>query len=192
MSTTYYKRYRMEFDFRKVTVPQPRLPEGYDLVAWHNSLREVHARVKFECFRGEMDADVFDSLSDLSGCNRLMSDIASHEGFVPEATWLARFVGSDFQPPLLCGTIQGLRRSKRLGAVQNVGVVPSHRGLGLGRALMQRSLAGFQEAGVQRVTLEVTAANVAAVELYRSLGFKLVKTSYREVRRAAAEAVRVP
>jgi hypothetical protein len=119
-----------------------------------------------------------------------MNDIASHEGFVPQATWLVRFVGSDFQPPQLCGTIQGLRRSKRLGAVQNVGVIPAHRGLGLGKALMLRSLAGFQEAGLQRVTLEVTAANVPAVELYRSLGFKLVKTSYREVRRAAASAAR--
>lgn len=186
MSTTYYKRFRMEFDFRKATVPEPRLPEGYDLIGWHNSLRDVHARVKFECFKGEMDADVFDSLSDLSGCNRLMTDIATHEGFVPQATWLARFVGSDFQSPQLCGTIQGLRRSKRLGAVQNVGIIPAHRGLGLGKALMLRSLAGFQEAGMQRVTLEVTAANLPAVEMYRSLGFKLIKTSYREVRRVAA------
>ena len=188
MSTTYYKRFGMEFDFRKATVPDPQLPDGYDLVPWHNSLRDIHARVKFECFRGEMDADVFESLSGLAGCNRLMTDIATHEGFVPQATWLVRFVGSDFQPPQLCGTIQGLRRSRRLGAVQNVGIIPEHRGLGLGKALMLRSLTGFQEAGMQRVALEVTAANEPAVALYRSLGFRLVRTSYREVRRRAEAA----
>ena len=51
---------------------------------------------------------------------------------------------------------------------------------------MLRSLAGFRDAGMQRVVLEVTAANEPAVQLYRRLGFQLVKTSYREVRRAAA------
>jgi ribosomal protein S18 acetylase RimI-like enzyme len=188
MSTIYYKRFGMEFDFRKATVPDPQLPDGYDLIPWHSSLRDAHARVKYECFRGEMDADVFESLSDLSGCSRLMNDIASHEGFVPQATWLLRFIGSDFQSPQLCGTIQGLRRSRRQGAVQNIGIIPTQRGLGLGKALMLRALAGFREAGLQRVVLEVTAANEPAVELYRKLGFRLVRTSYREVRRQAETA----
>lgn len=188
MATIYYKRFGMEFDFRKVTVPEPRVPEGYDLIPWHPTLRDVHARVKYECFRGEMDSEVFESLSALTGCNRLMTDIASHEGFVPQATWLARFVGSDFQSPQVCGTIQGLRRSRRQGAIQNVGVLPDHRGLGLGKALMLRSLAGFRDAGMQRVVLEVTAANEPAVELYRRLGFQLIRTRYREVRRAPEAA----
>src|SRR4029079_17310536 len=109
MSTTYYKRYRMEFDFRRATVPEPQLPDGYDWVAWHRALVPVHARVKFESFRDEMDSHVFASLSDLAGCERLMTDIVSHEGFVRDATWMVRFIGNEFHGPVLCATIQGLR-----------------------------------------------------------------------------------
>lgn len=182
MSTTYYKRFRMEFDFRRATVPEPLLPDGYDWVGWHRALPSVHARVKYECFRGELDAQVFASLSDLAGCERLMLDITSHEGFVRDATWMVRFIGNEFHGPVLCGTIQGLRTSKWLGSIQNVGVIPEHRGQGLGRALVLRALEGFRDAGVQRVALEVTAANKPAVELYRRLGFRHISTNYREVR----------
>lgn len=184
MSTTYYKRFRMEFDFRRATVPEPRLPEGYDWVAWHPSLSQRHARVKYECFRDEVDSQVFRSLYDLPGCERLMADIASHNGFVREATWLVRFTGNEFHGPLLCGTIQGLRTSRWLGSIQNVGVIPEHRGQGLGRALVFRALEGFRSTGLHRVALEVTAANSHAVDLYRQLGFKHVSTSYREVHTA--------
>jgi len=60
-------------------------------------------------------------------------------------------------------------------------VIPSHRGIGLGRALVHRTLAGFQEAGLRRAYLEVTAENNAAVQLYRSLGFRRAKTLYKAV-----------
>jgi ribosomal protein S18 acetylase RimI-like enzyme len=181
MSTTYYKRYRMEFDFRRATVPDAQLPDGYDWVPWHKSLSLVHARVKYECFQSEMDSHVFASLRELAGCERLMSDIASHSGFVREATWLVRFIGNEFHPPVLCATIQGLRSSRWLGTIQNVGVISEHRGLGLGKALVLQALEGFRRVGVHRVALEVTAANKPAVELYRGLGFQHVSTNYREV-----------
>jgi ribosomal protein S18 acetylase RimI-like enzyme len=51
----------------------------------------------------------------------------------------------------------------------------------LGRALVLRSLAGFREYGAKRVYLEVTAPNLAAVELYRRLGFQHIRTMYRPV-----------
>jgi len=69
----------------------------------------------------------------------------------------------------------------RWGAIQNVGVVPEYRGRGLGRALVLQCLAGFQAAGVPRVYLEVTACNLPAVQLYRSIGFCLARTTYRAV-----------
>ena len=65
-------------------------------------------------------------------------------------------------------------------------VVPEHRGQGLGRALMLQSLHGFRKAGMQRVSLEVTADNRPAVALYRSLGFRLTRTLYRPMPAAAA------
>ena len=55
-----------------------------------------------------------------------------------------------------------------IGAIQNLGVVPAYRGMGLGRALVRQALDGFYQAGLRRAYLEVTAENSAAVQLYRS------------------------
>jgi ribosomal protein S18 acetylase RimI-like enzyme len=67
------------------------------------------------------------------------------------------------------------------GSIQNVGVTPAHRGLGLGRALLLKSLHGFRDAGVRRVALQVTAENRTALELYQSLGFVSRQTLYKAV-----------
>ncbi|MCH5374290.1 MAG: GNAT family N-acetyltransferase, partial [Planctomycetes bacterium] len=85
-----------------------------------------------------------------------------------------------------CGTIQGIRTGETTGSVQNVGVVPEHRGRGLGSYLLQRALAGFYEAGVRRVSLEVTARNQSAQRLYRRLGFQRVRTVYKAAQVAYA------
>jgi ribosomal protein S18 acetylase RimI-like enzyme len=53
--------------------------------------------------------------------------------------------------------------------------------MGLGRALVLKSLHGFRRAGMQRVYLEVTAENTPAVELYRSIGFRLKRTMFKSV-----------
>jgi GNAT superfamily N-acetyltransferase len=179
MPITHYKRLQMELELRRKSLPAAVLPEGYAWAAWHPVLLGAHARVKYESFVGEIDAEVFESLSNLSGCQRLMHDIAHHQGFAAAATWLVRFEGNDFSGPTPCATIQGLKKSLWVGSVQNVGVLPAHRGFGLGRALMLKSLHGFRQLGTRRVRLEVTAANETAVELYRSLGFRVKRTSYR-------------
>jgi hypothetical protein len=62
-----------------------------------------------------------------------------------------------------------------------VGVVPEHRKLGLGRALVLKALIGFRNARQTRAYLDVTARNTNAVNLYRDIGFQLARTSYKAV-----------
>lgn len=182
MSTHYYQRFRMEYDFAGGAPPEPVLPEGYLWLAWRPGMEDRHALVKFQSFRDAIDADVFESLGDYHGCLRLMKEIVRQPGFAPEATWLITTSPSVPGKPLRdCGTIQGVMTSPQLGGIQNVGVVPEHRGRGLGRALVLKALAGFHALGAQRISLEVTAPNLAAVELYRKLGFRHVRTMYRPV-----------
>jgi ribosomal protein S18 acetylase RimI-like enzyme len=78
-----------------------------------------------------------------------------------------------------CGTVQGVRDSKHHGAIQNLGIVPGHRGKGLGTALLHQALCGFRDSGLSRAYLEVTAQNSAAIRLYQRLGFRRVKTVYK-------------
>jgi len=179
MNHQYVRRFRMEIDFSKVAIATPQLPEGYRWIAWQSILVDRHAAVKYQSFCAEFDSRVFPCLGEAAGCHRLMQEIARHETFLPEATWLiAR--KNEFSSKLAdCGTIQGLVPTEDLGAVQNVGVVPEHRGLGLGRALVLQSLVGFRKCGMRRVFLEVTADNGPAVELYRSIGFEVTRTMFK-------------
>lgn len=184
MSVTYYKRFRMEINLGQVRLDEPVLPLGYEWVVWQLSLLERHALAKFHSFRDEIDSEVFPCLGDPLSCRSLMSEIVQRATFVPQATWLISCrIGDQSED---CGTIQGLIQTGQWGAVQNVGIAPEHRGRGLGRALVLKSLAGFQAAGVSRVYLDVTARNTSAVQLYRTIGFRLARTTYKDVDRPTA------
>lgn len=174
----YFKRYRMEIDLAKSLVPPPLLPDGYDWGEWDEEDVERHALAKHRSFRDEVDADVFPSLGEYFGCVRLMYEISQQDCFLGPATWLIVRRGGSGMPED-CGTIQGLGPTESTGSIQNVGVVPEHRGLGLGRALVLKCLEGFTLARRNRIVLEVTAANRAAVGLYQSVGFRTVRTMYR-------------
>lgn len=178
----YLKRFRMEIDFGNVVLSKPKLPSGYEWSAWHPAQLADHAQVKYESFRAEMDSRIFPAFRSLQGCRDLMQSISTHQGFLPQATWLISLSANDFRPSVPCGTIQGLRQSATLGSIQNVGVVPEQRGCGLGRALLLKTLHGFRACGMTRVYLDVSADNTGAMTLYRSIGFQYINTSYREIR----------
>ena len=178
---TYFKRFRMEIDLQGRELVQPILPLGYGLMRWDDSLLDMHADTKFRCFRGEIDANVFPCLSEREGCYRLMNEIRGKEGFLPTATWLATYRPYRNSLPEFVGTVQGVRDASGVGALQNLGVVPRHRGKGLGSILLIRSLVGFQRANVRRVFLEVTSQNAGAIKLYERRGFRQAKTVYKAV-----------
>jgi len=179
MDLTYFKRYRMEIDLVGQDFSDVELPPGYRFLSWDDALLDTFALAKYESFRDEIDANVFPCLGDLDGCKRLMGQISRKPGFVPEATWLIAYAAPDLENPEYCGTIQGLRSQDGMGAVQNIGITPGHRGRGLGTRLLFRALQGFRQAGLDRVYLEVTAQNDGAVRLYRRLGFSTAKTVFK-------------
>ena len=179
MSVSYFKRFRMEIDLRGRRFDSAALPPGYRLVAWTPERLGIHAETKFHSFRHEIDADVFNCLSDLDGCYRLMQEISLKDGFLPEATWLAAYVADGAME--YCGTIQGIRATSKYGGIQNVGITPAHRGRGVGTALLTAALRGFQQVGLPRAYLEVTAQNERAVRLYKRLGFQRTKTLFKAV-----------
>jgi|SRR5581483_2235163 len=179
-SITYFKRFRMEVDLLAGLPPVPPLPDGFSWLAWEDRLLEQHADVKHQCFADEIDAVVFPSLGSRDGCLHLMQAIRKKSGFCPEATWL--IVAADGP----CGTVQGVGDRYGAGTIQNLGIVPAHRGKGMGTALLLKALHGFRRAGLQRAFLEVTAQNNGAIRLYRRYGFRCRKTIYKAVDAFAA------
>jgi hypothetical protein len=178
MALTYFKRFRMEIDLRRRKFSDFGSIEGVHFLPWDHRYIEAHAETKYLSFRGEIDANVFPCLGEYPGCLRLMEEIAAKPGFLPHATWLAAATAGD-GVMCYCGTVQGVIDRSGMGAIQNLGIVPEFRGRGIGTALMERALAGFQRAGLRRAFLEVTAQNSSAVCLYKRLGFSRTRTVYK-------------
>ena len=181
MSVTYFKRYRMEIDLRGRRFNIVRPPAGYRLRPWTPGLLADHADAKYHSFRQEIDATLFPCLGEMDGCRRLVEEISCKDGFLAEATWLAEYVGGGTSQVEACGTIQGIRASRRHGGIQNVGITPMHRGQGIGSWLIAATLTGFQQVGLQRAYLEVTVQNGRAIKLYQRMGFQPIKTLYKAV-----------
>jgi mycothiol synthase len=108
-----------------------------------------------------------------------------HWGHVPQSfeEWWSRLEqvsGGDFtylfvaeRGGELIGETSGLARRFGMGWIGTLGVVPEARGLGIGRALLLRSLAEFWANGERRVGLAVDAANeTGATRLYESVGMR--------------------
>jgi GNAT superfamily N-acetyltransferase len=180
MSVTaiHYKRLRLQLDLRK-PLSDPQLPDGYHFVPWQPMIQERHAQVQWQAFRDDLDGRLFNCLSNLAGCRRLLRETVNHARFSADSTWLVQFQPEPEWPAVDCGMIQGLTQSGLTGAIQNLGVVPEHRGFGLGRSVLLRALHGFRRSGMRRVTLEVTAENLQAVRLYLKLGFNVSRVLYR-------------
>lgn len=178
MGLTYFKRFRMEFDLSNSIAGAFAVPIGYELLPYSSELLREHATAKYQSFRSELDANVFPCLGRRDGCLRLMREITSRAGFVPEATWLCRYRDPESGRPLPVGTIQGLQ-IEGWGAVQNLGIDPAHRSRGLGSLLLGRAADGFRHAGLSRMHLEVTTDNTAAVRLYERIGFRKAQVVYK-------------
>ncbi len=180
MPTQYVKRHQMAFDFKTTPLPPCRLPLDFCYTLWKPDLLASHADVKHRGFRNDSDAELFPTFRSAERCRMLMDAIASSRSFLPQATILIAHREND-SPPNYVAAIQGMKHSEGVGGIQNVAVVPEFRRLGLGKALVAGSLHGFRKAGLERVTLEVTADNFPAVRLYEGLGFKTFKIYFREI-----------
>lgn len=181
MAVTYIKRYRMELRLDRVP-SDVRAAEkvGFEIQPWAPRQLNQHADVKWASFRDEIDAHVFPCLGEREGCRRLMREISNRHDFVPQATWLACSTDKPISStPVAIGTIQGLQVSQREGAIQNLGVHPNYRDMGVGRALLLAALDGFVQVGCRYVHLEVTVQNTAAVRLYERFGFNRVETLFK-------------
>jgi ribosomal protein S18 acetylase RimI-like enzyme len=108
-----------------------------------------------------------------------MREITQRKDFLPAATWLAVREDEPGKHWLPVGTIQGLRTGPELGAIQNIGIIPDFRGLGLGSVLIWHALVGFASSGCRQVSLEVTVQNSAAIRLYERLGFSRAETVFK-------------
>lgn len=109
-----------------------------------------------------------------------MGRTPSYEGAV-----FVRQAGVLYRPTFLCAVSEGEVCGYTIGApvtggstawVIRLGVLPSFRGRGVGRALMEALEERFHAAGMQALCLSVHPENRPARSLYDSLGYCVTET----------------
>lgn len=173
-----FRRFRMEMNLREWTFVEPKLPDGYHAEPWRSSLLDAHAAAHYLSFRDEIDATMFTRFQTYGGCRQIVENVSRHCGFLPDATWLMMYHPKDAYYPEAVGTMQALIDTQGLGSIQNIGVIPAHRGKGLGGSLLMYCLRGYRSHGVSLVHLDVTAENGDAIQLYKKIGFQIVSEFY--------------
>ena len=73
--------------------------------------------------------------------------------------------------------------------IQNIAVVESHRGRGIGAALLDAVLEWAVDQGASAIMLEVRADNVVAQSLYASRGFEVIATRAQYYQPAGIDAL---
>lgn len=73
----------------------------------------------------------------------------------------------------LAGRIRMMRWWNQFAYVEDLVVNPDHRGLGVGRALLERGIQWARDNGYPGISLETQDDNVPACMLYASCGFEL-------------------
>jgi ribosomal-protein-alanine N-acetyltransferase len=98
-----------------------------------------------------------------------------HESY--PKTFLVAEIDGEIVGYVMCRMELGLSlpRFKMKGHVVSIAVVPEHRRRGIGSSLMKKVLEEMKsEYGASECYLEVRASNVAAINMYEKLGFRVV------------------
>lgn len=148
---------------------------GLRLEAWTDKCLESCARLIQRAYTDHVDGEINDQYRSEIGATKFLRNIVLLPGcgqFCPEASFVVRSGPSELPIAMvLTSTV-----ASGIGHTTQICVLPGYQKNGLGRRLMEASLAALQELGYRALTLTVTATNENAVRLYENLGFRTVKT----------------
>ncbi len=150
------------------------LKNGLRLQPWSDRFMEPCARLIRQAYTDHVDSEINDQYRSEIGATKFLRNIVLLPGcghFCPEASFIARASASE--PPV--GMVLTSTVAPGVGHTTQVCVLPGYQKNGLGRRLMEASLAALQNHGYHNLTLTVTATNENAVRLYENLGFRTVK-----------------
>jgi ribosomal protein S18 acetylase RimI-like enzyme len=158
----------MRLDLEAV-VPDPSpLPDGIETRAVTRDDAEALAVLMDDAYRGTIDAEPGQDLDDAR------SEIAATFAGAYGTPMLEASVVAVEQDELVSASI--VTRFEGSPFVAFTMTQASHKGRGLSRAMMTRTVRILAEAGASHLDLVVTAGNEPAQRLYSSLGFVTVET----------------
>jgi ribosomal protein S18 acetylase RimI-like enzyme len=170
-----FTRQFMLLPLNEARVEPPRPSQGLRLERWDDRFFEPCARLIHLAYADHVDGDINDQYRSESGAMRFLKNIILLPGcgtFQPWASFVLRPVGTD----TMIGAILTSEVASGVGHTTQICVMPGYQGRGLGRLLMQASIAALRAQNYSELTLTVTSMNATAVRLYEHLGFRTIKT----------------
>ncbi|HVP42751.1 MAG TPA: GNAT family N-acetyltransferase [Terriglobales bacterium] len=150
------------------------LPPDIELRKWSEADFQGAASVITAAYRGHVDAEINDQYRSVSGSMRFLNNIVRFPGcgvFDGESS----FVAISRRTHTVVGIILCSRVKEDVGHVTQVCVLPEHRGRQIGESLMAATTAELRRRHFSSLSLTVTEANHRAVELYKRLGFDVIR-----------------
>lgn len=99
------------------------------------------------------------------GATESRAELASYLARNPGLSLVARD-GGEIVGAVMCG------HDGRRGYLYHLAVAASHRGQGIGRAIVERCLDQLRTAGIRRCTIFLFATNQAGEKFWRQIGFR--------------------
>ena len=158
---------------RGVPARAPQPPGAPVVRPWQESDFDAAADLIVSAYQEHIDSEINDHYSHSSGALRFLKNIVLFPGCgVFRAGW--SFVAEGDRGRLE-GAVLVSEVAHGVAHITQLCVRPESQKRGLGRRLMEASLASAAASGCSGVSLTVTAENRSAVNLYRGLGFTVLK-----------------
>jgi ribosomal protein S18 acetylase RimI-like enzyme len=171
----HYPRNLMLVEAAQAGALRPRTREDHIAFdRWTERRQDETAQLIAAAYRGHLDSQINDQYRSAAGARRFLCNIVQYPGcgvFYPPACWVAVDEGTG----RMCGASLSSLVAREVGHITQICVAPAARGRGVGYELLRRSVESLGQSGTAKVSLTVTAANETAVQLYRRMGFRVVR-----------------
>ncbi len=155
--------------------PAPARPAGLSLERWEEHHFAPCARLIHLAYADHVDGEINDQYRSEAGALKFLKNIVLLPGcgqFRAEASFVLRARDSN----QLVGVVLTSEVSQGVAHTTQICVLPGYQGRGLGRQLMDASIAALCARRFRALSLTVTSGNASAVRLYERLRFRTVKT----------------
>lgn len=169
------RRQFMLLEFPGASPFRAQSQNGLRVETWSDKFLEPCAKLIQRAYTDHVDSEINDQYRTEVGAMKFLRNIVLLPGcgqFCPEASFVVRPGPSE--TPI--GMVLTSTVAPGIGHTTQICVLPGYQKNGLGRCLMEASLAALRDRAYRALTLTVTATNENAVRLYENLGFKTVKT----------------
>lgn len=150
--------------------PQVVLPGELELRPWRDEDLNAAGKLISEAYRDHPDSLINDQYRSVHGSQRFLNNIVRYSGCGAFSAQVSHVIVQR-QSREMVALILGSRVSQESGHITQVCVHPAYRRLGLARTLLSVAAFGFMRQGATEISLTVTEANSAAIDLYLAEGY---------------------